>query len=81
MTKNKMFPLEVSAVENCALVARSSESKIWHLRYGHLNVKGLKLLVVQKSMVVGLPKMDVFEFCEGYVYGKQCRESFPVNMS
>ncbi|KAL3537426.1 hypothetical protein ACH5RR_000792 [Cinchona calisaya] len=45
MTENKMFPLEVSKVENFALVTGAqNNSKLWHLRYGHLNVKGLKLL-------------------------------------
>ena len=35
--------------ENC-------ESDVWHLRYGHLNIKGLQLLG-NKEMVVGLPKI------------------------
>ena len=56
--------------ENC-------ESDVWHLRYGHLNIKGLQLLG-NKEMVVGLPKIDSLNFCEGCVYGKQCRPSFPV---
>lgn len=45
MSHNRMLPLQVANVENYSLVAKSSESKLWHLRYGHLNVKGLKLLV------------------------------------
>ena len=44
MAQNKMFPLEVSDVKSCALVARDNDAKIWHLSYGHLHVKGLKLL-------------------------------------
>lgn len=40
--------------------------------------KGLKLLG-DKDMVVGLPKIDGLDFCEGCVYGKQSRNSFPVN--
>jgi len=56
MTQNHMFPLEVSSVQNCALIAKTSDTNLWHLRYGHLNVKGLKLLG-QKNMVVGLPKI------------------------
>ncbi|KAL4388214.1 hypothetical protein GQ457_09G020710 [Hibiscus cannabinus] len=39
-----MLPLEVSNVENHALVKVKDEAKEWHLCYGHLNVKGLKLL-------------------------------------
>jgi len=41
MTKNRMFPFDV-ANENCVLDAQTSEvAELWHLRYGHLNIKGL----------------------------------------
>ena len=61
MTKNKMFPFEVSNVENFALVVSAkNDSKSWHLRYGHLNFKGLQLLG-QKGMVLGLPKINYFD--------------------
>ncbi|KAL3533483.1 hypothetical protein ACH5RR_007004 [Cinchona calisaya] len=78
VTKNKMFPLEVSKVENFALViGAQNDSKLWHLRYGHLNVKGLKLLE-QKGMVLGLPKIDSLDLCEGCIYGKQTRKPFSI---
>lgn len=32
-------------------------------------------------MVLGLPKIDALEFCEGGVNGKQNRNSFPVGKS
>ena len=32
-------------------------------------------------MVLGLPRIDALEFCEGCVYGKQNRNSFPVGKS
>ena len=32
-------------------------------------------------MVVGWPKIDDLDFCEGRVYGKQSKNSFPVNKS
>lgn len=81
MTENKMFPLEVSTVENKALVViEKDESKLWHLRYRHLNISGLKLS--QKEMVLGLPKIDALEnVCEGCIYGKQSKKSFPVGKS
>lgn len=64
---NRMFLLDVSSKENCALTVKASESNLWHLRYGHLNVKGLKLLAVKK-MVIGLPESDNVDLCEGCVY-------------
>ena len=49
MAKNKMFPLEVSSVNYHALgVSKKNESVMWHLRYGHLNNKGLELLKTKK---------------------------------
>jgi len=78
MTPNNMFPLDVSNMENFALAASAKDdSKLWHLRYGHLNINGLKLLV-DKGMVLGLPKIDSIDLCEGCIYGKQTRNSFPV---
>ena len=74
MIENKIFPLEISSVENHALVAsnKKKESLLWHLWYGHLNVKGLNLLS-QKEMVYGLPRIESIELCEGCIYGKQSR--------
>ena len=81
MTQNKMFPLDVSNVVSKALVVReNNEAKLWHLRFGHLNVNGLRLLR-QKEMVVGLLEIGELVFCKGSVYGKQSRRSFPVGKS
>ncbi|KAL4312806.1 hypothetical protein GQ457_01G025220 [Hibiscus cannabinus] len=78
MTPNKMFPLDVSTMENFALAANAKDdSELWHLRYGHLNVKGLKLLS-DKGMVQGLPKINSIDLCDGCINGKQTRKSFPV---
>jgi len=45
MMSNKMFPLDVSDMENFSLAANANDdSKLWHLRYGHLNINCLKLL-------------------------------------
>jgi len=81
MANNKMFPLEVSMVERCTMVASGdNETRLWHLRYGHLNVNGLKLLS-QKEMVFGLPKVENLDFCESCVYGKQSKKCFPISKS
>ncbi|KAL6315260.1 hypothetical protein AAG906_000341 [Vitis piasezkii] len=78
---NKLFPLEMSSIEKHALVVKeTSESNLWHLRYGHLNVKGLKLLS-RKEMVFGLPKIDSVNVCEGCIYGKQSKKPFPKGRS
>ncbi|KAL7143615.1 hypothetical protein ABFS83_08G204000 [Erythranthe nasuta] len=55
MTPNKMFPLEVSSMRNFAPAAGGKDdSQLWNLRYGHLNINGLKLLS-DKGMVFVLP--------------------------
>ena len=61
MTTNKMFPLDIAQMENYGLVSKElSISVLWHLRYGHLSGKGLKLLH-KKEMVLGLPQPDELE--------------------
>ncbi|KAL4353579.1 hypothetical protein GQ457_06G019510 [Hibiscus cannabinus] len=78
-TPNNMFPLDVSNMKNFILAASTKDdSELWHLRYGHLNIKGLKLLS-DKGMVLGLPKIGSLDLCEGCIYGKQTRKPFPVN--
>ena len=45
MTKNMMFPLESSGLGHCGLATSvQKDSLLRYLRYGHLNIKGLKLL-------------------------------------
>ncbi|XP_037493577.1 uncharacterized protein LOC119370128 [Jatropha curcas] len=52
MTLNKMFPLDVSNMENFALAANAKDdSMLWHLRYGHLHMKGLKLLSDKENVI------------------------------
>lgn len=54
------------------------ESELWHLRYGHLNIKGLQLLK-SKEMVHNLPTIiSSTHVCEGCVLGKQTKRSFPM---
>ncbi|CAL9226316.1 unnamed protein product, partial [Arabidopsis halleri] len=77
-TSNNLYPLEMSSVEASSLVAKvSEETRLWHLRYGHLHENALKMLS-EKDMVVGLPKIEGLKLCEGCVFGKQTRKSFPV---
>ena len=54
------------------------ENWLWHLRFGHLNFGGLNLLH-RKGMVKGLPLIEKPDsLCEGCIYGKKHRETFPV---
>jgi len=55
MTANRMFPL--ADMDSFALATSTKDySKLWHLRNGHLNIKGLNLLS-DKGMVLVLPKL------------------------
>nr|GMD06049.1 Retrovirus-related Pol polyprotein from transposon TNT 1-94 [Ipomoea batatas] len=66
---------------NRALVVKGcSDSDLWHLRYGHLHLNGLKLLS-KKQMVLGLPNINTLEFCEGCVLGKHRKKPFSVGKS
>jgi transposase InsO family protein len=57
------------------------DSWLWNFRFGHLNFGGLKLLHT-KDMVKGFPLIEKPErICEGCIFGKQHRESFPVGKS
>lgn len=45
MTSNKIFPLSLRSTKECALQSTiDDDQNIWHLRYDHLNYKGLILL-------------------------------------
>ena len=87
-----MFPLRMRAdlknEENIATVTKEAiqsepkdENWLWHLRFGHLNFGGLNLLN-RKGMVRGLPLIEKPDsLCEGFILGKQHRESFPSGKS
>ena len=80
MTTSKVFPLKMPLNEDFALKGEKvDDSYLWHLRYGHLNYKGMRLLK-EKNMVKGLPNIDkIDKVCEGCIYGKMHRLPFPKN--
>ncbi|KAH9778870.1 Integrase catalytic domain-containing protein [Citrus sinensis] len=49
-------------------------TRLWHLRLGHMSVKGLKEL--EKQGVLGKDKIEELDFCEDCVFGKSTRHSF-----
>ncbi|XP_039140420.1 uncharacterized protein LOC120277629 [Dioscorea cayenensis subsp. rotundata] len=77
MSKNRMFRIDIiTDIYHCFSAIFKDASWLWHLRFGHLNFRSLKLLA-QKNMVNGLPLLDHPEqFCEGCILGKQHRNSF-----
>jgi hypothetical protein len=68
MAPNKVFPLEMPFGQKYAMKCENADnSTLWHLRYGHLNFNGLKLLG-QKNMVLGLPPISSEnKICEGCI--------------
>ncbi|KAJ0865267.1 putative RNA-directed DNA polymerase [Helianthus annuus] len=77
MSSNNTFPLDINNQKVSLAVVQEKESRLWHLRYGHLHEQGLKQLS-DNNMVYGLPEIGTWPMiCEGCVYGKQTRNSFP----
>ena len=62
MASNQMFPLEVAKLDYLNLLTQHQTSTtLWHLRYGHLNIKGMQLLS-GKGMVKGLSELINLHF-------------------
>ncbi|KAL0400394.1 UNVERIFIED_CONTAM: Copia protein [Sesamum radiatum] len=78
MTSNWMFKLNVKTVESKCLQACINDSSwIWHMRFGHLNFEGLKMLG-KKNIVRGVTKINhPNQLCEACLLGKHARKSFP----
>ncbi|KAK2981491.1 hypothetical protein RJ640_012248 [Escallonia rubra] len=77
MSSNKMFLMNIHHdAPKCLKAYFDNQSWLWHLRLGHFNFGGLKLLST-KNMVKGLPSIDQpDELCEACLIGKQHRHSF-----
>jgi transposase InsO family protein len=62
---------------NCLQVTKVNPEHLRHCRYGHLSLKGLKVLA-KKEMVKGLPVLqDSNEVCSDCVVSKHHRDSIP----
>ena len=81
MTKNIMFLLNNQTnVAKCLKSSFKDPNWIWHLRFGHLNFDGLRLLA-RKDMVKGLPYVkDPDPFCEGVSLRQTFKEEFSTRI-
>lgn len=66
MASNKVFPFKMHQEQNFVFKSGNVDnSYLWHLRYDHLNIRGLKLLK-ENHMLVGLPHINSqSKVCEG----------------
>eukprot|EP01018_Ginkgo_biloba_P011815 Gb_21812 [translate_table: standard] len=79
LTSDRLFKLVIPSQPYVLKTTITYESILWHCNYGHLDYGGLVRLR-KNEMVVGLPFIQGSkEICEGCIYGKQHRDSFPVS--
>ena len=79
---NGVYVLDGEAITGITyvIVGTGREStRLWHLRLGHMSIKGLKEL--EKQGVLGKDKIEELDFCEDCVYGKSTRHSFKNSTS
>lgn len=76
---NRLYKMNIRPAEHSLNVASTETLELWHRRLGHVNFKTLKQMI--KNKMVNDIKVDSFPieipFCEGCVYGKQHRQTFP----
>lgn len=75
-TRNNMFLLDISTLGRANVAMNFHEtSSLWHIRFGHLNFKSLKLLA-DRDIVKGMPKVAELKNCEDCIAGKNARLPF-----
>ena len=81
----RLYPLQMMDKTPIQALFASSASPIdptmlWHHRLGHLNPKAMKTGQVHK-LFEGIPtkSFGYISICEGCIYGKQCRQKFPIS--
>ncbi|KAH9694912.1 Integrase catalytic domain-containing protein [Citrus sinensis] len=77
LRKNGVFVLDgkvVTGEVGVSVDANTDKTRLWHLRLGHIGVRGLKEL--DKQGLLEGDKISDLEFCESCVLGKTTRASF-----
>ncbi|TXG59142.1 hypothetical protein EZV62_016971 [Acer yangbiense] len=79
MSPNRLFPMHIkSDTLPCFSFVIGDGSWLWHMRFGHVNFRSLKLLSSRK-MVSELPVIDPPDrVCEACVMGKKHKDPFPT---
>ena len=75
--KNGVYVLDgevVTGESSVSVKTNADNTKLWHLRLGHISLKGLKEL--EKQGVLGADKIEELDFCEDCVLIKSTRASF-----
>ena len=54
--------------DTIVVVEAGIDASLWHLRLGHMNEKGMKILL-SKGKLVELKSIN-FDMCESYILGK-----------
>ncbi|CAJ2628653.1 unnamed protein product [Trifolium pratense] len=78
LSQSRTFPVKFESSNSHCLASEAIHDAawLWHLRYGHLNFKGLSDLK-NKDMVHGLPEIRVpKDMCRNCLVDKQARKSF-----
>lgn len=77
--KNGLYALEglfVTMLSTLHIEPNVDKAKLWHLRLGHINTKGMQELSKQGLMYVYGDKIKELDFCENYIFGKAHRVKF-----
>ena len=60
--------------DTIAVADASTDTNLWHCRFGHMSEKGMKMLL-SKGKLLELKSID-FDMCESCILGKQKQMSF-----
>ena len=74
LRQGSLYILQGATVKGVAAVATADETKLWHMRLGHMSEKGM--IILGKKGCLGKTSTGKLDFCDHCVFGKQKRVSF-----